>query len=1248
VEFRILGPLEVLDRGRVLSLGGRRKRAVLAILLKHRNRAVSSDRLIEELWGERQPATALQTVRVHVSQLRKVLGPDLLRTLPAGYVLEREPEQLDACRFERLLAEGRAAIAVGDAASAAALLHEGLALWRGPALADFTFEPFAQVEIAHLEELRLAALEARIEADLTLGGNIELVGELEALIADHPLRERFHAQLMLALYRAGRQSDALNAYREARRLLVDKLGLEPSAELRALEGAILRQDASLGFPSLSRQRIASQPAVRKTVTIVHVDFGSAGTTAPDPEALARRLERPVEQALGVIGRHEGAVTEQVADAITATFGLPSLHEDDALRAVRAAVDLREHLAERSELQPRIGIATGEVVASGPSVATGSVAGSAVRLANAAKPSEIVLDDATRRLVANAVDLEPLAGAPLFRLRTLLPGAPPFARRLDAPLIGRKAELGELVAAFERAVSELKPTLLVLAGPPGIGKSRLAGELLREVSDRATMLVGRCLSYGQGITLWPLREMVGEAAGDETREALAKLLRKERDGPVVAERIAAALGLSDVDRPADEAVWAFRRLFEALARTRPHLLVVEDAHWAEPTLLDLLDYVSRQATDVPLLILCLSRPELFETRPGWATGAIELAPLSSEHTEALIDNLPGGRSLRRDLRSRAIALAEGNPLFAEQFVALLTADGVEVLPSTAPTIHAILAARLDRLGPGERAVAERAAVVGREFTAEAVAALLPPAATSSAWRHLDALTRKMLVQPDRAVLPGKKGFRFQHALVHDSAYKRLPKALRAELHERFAGWLDDRAATRTLEFEEVVGYHLEQAYRYRAELGPVDGHARTLASQAGTRLGAAGQRALARWDLSAGVGLLERAAELLQHEDAERLRLLIDLGEALGWAAQLRRAEAVLEQVLAQAGATGDERLEAHAFLTLRDVRGRTHSLIADPRLDEASVQRAIHTFEQHGDERGLANAWSAASELRFDGLRERDGVAAMRRALEHAERGGDTQFQALIRIRLALKLDGTSAHLSEVRAVQEDNLDWAEATGSQRVRAASLALAARLAAREGRFEEGRSLIEEARTLFGALGVEAAVTAVSGWTGEIEELADDLDAAERAYREGLERATRTGDRWRIPGLAHSLGRVLDARGAHDEAEDLLIVSSDEAGPTILDQVFWRSARARELVRRGQIEEAVRLAREAVVNAEPIGNLRLRCVGLEDLVHVLRAAGRPDEAIQPVEELVRLRERKGEPVAAAKARALLGQLRATAIA
>ncbi|HEY1369335.1 MAG TPA: BTAD domain-containing putative transcriptional regulator, partial [Gaiellaceae bacterium] len=904
MEFRILGPLEVLDGGRVVSVGGPRKRAVLAILLLHLNRPISSERLIDELWGDGPPATALQSVRVHVSQIRKALGHDLLRTLPSGYALELEPDRLDAQRFERLVGEGRAALAVGEAATASALLNDALGLWRGPTLADFTYEPFAQSEIARLEDLRTATVEARIDADLVLGGGSELVDELESLVAEHPLRERLRGQLMLALYRSGRQADALAAYRDAREALVDELGLEPSPELRELEAAILRQDESLALGEPAPARIATPSPARKTVTALHVDLGPSVQGVADPEAFARRIEEPLGRVLRAIGRHEGTVTARQADAVTATFGLPDLHEDDALRAVRAAAELREQLAEL-EPPPRTGIATGEVVASDSAAPVGPVAGSAARVADAAAPGEIVLDDATRALVANAVDVEPAADPDVFRLRALLPGAPPFARRLEAPLVGRRRELGSLLAAFERVLAAREPELVVVAGPPGIGKSRLAGELMRDVADRAATLVGRCLSYGQGITLWPLREMVEEAAGDETREAVERLLRGEPDGALVAGTIAGAFGLADVDRTAEETVWAFRRLFEALARSRPHVVVVEDAHWAEPALLDLLDYVARQAKGAQLLVLCLARPELLESRPAWTSGAVELAPLSGEETEAVVDNMPGGRRLGRELRDRVVARAEGNPLFAEQFVALLAAAGGEAVPTTAPTIDAILAARLDRLGPGERAVAERAAVVGREFTIEGVAALLPTAAVPAAARHLDALTRKVLVQPDRAVLRSQQGYRFQHALIHDAAYRRIPKQLRAELHERLGDWLERGAGRRVSELEEIIGYHLELACRYRLELGIGEATTERLARRAAGTLVAAGRRAFQRTDFGAAAGLLSRAVDLTPHDDPASVELLNMIGSALGPLGELERQQEVLEEAIRRARSAGD-------------------------------------------------------------------------------------------------------------------------------------------------------------------------------------------------------------------------------------------------------------------------------------------------------------------------------------------------------
>jgi DNA-binding SARP family transcriptional activator len=1234
VEFRILGPLEALDGSRVVSLGGRRKRAALAVLLLNLNRPVSTDRMIEELWGERPPATALQTVRVYVSQIRKALGHDLLRTLPAGYVLALEPDRLDARRFEWLLEEGRVAIDLGDAAAAATLLHDGLALWRGAALADFTFEPFAQAEIARLEDLKVAALEARIDADLALGMSAELLGQLEALVAEHPLRERFRAQLMLALYRAGRQSDALAAYGEARGLLVEELGLEPGPELRALERAILRQDASLGVPSLSPHRIPPQPSVRKTVTIVHVDLGLPNAEPPDPEAFAQWLEASLEQVLAVVARHEGAVSAQLGAAVTASFGLPSLHEDDALRAVRAAVDLRRELAERDELQPRMGIATGEVVASGPSTPVGAVAGSAVRLANAAQPNEIVLDDATLRLARNAVDVEPVVDSAHFRLRAVLSGAPPFARRLEAPLIGRRAELAELVAAFDEGVAGSKPALLVLAGPPGIGKSRLAGELLREVADGATALVGRCLSYGQGITLWPLREIVREAAGDETSEALEKLLRKERDGRLIAERIASALGLAEIDRPAEETVWAFRRLFEALARSRPHLLVIEDAHWAEPALLDLLDYVSRQATDVPLFILCLSRPELFEVRPAWATSAIELSPLSSQDTEALIHNLPGARSLSRDLRGRVVTLAEGNPLFAEQFVALLAADGGEALTSAAPTIHAILAARLDRLGPGERAVAERAAVVGREFTVEAVAELLPRAAASSTWRHLEALRRKMLVQPDRAVLSGQKGFRFQHALIHDAAYRRLPKELRAELHERLGNWLERRAGARSAELDEVVGYHLEHACRYRLELGGDRDSVAELAGRAAARLASAGRRAYQRTDFGAAVGLLSRALELMPEDDPATVELLNIVGTALGPLGELERQTNVLEETIARAARLGDRGGEWQARL-----ERRWTGLVREPGRETIEqfrrhAEQALQVFEEIGDRVGAARASSHLAIALSTLGRGRDAELCAEEAVAHARTSRDHREQARAQWALAGALLAGPTPVAAALARCEHLLADAPDSIVGPV-GASFALGV-LRAMNGEFDVARDLVGHARSILEGIAHPRPLMLVAQAAGDIELLAGEPARAEGLYRAGLAIAREVGDLSSVAALARSLVETHCQQGRIDDAARQLEAVRDPGEGAPVESSRCRATRARVLALQGALAEGKRLAGEAAALVASTDLLNLRGDVALALAEVLWADGSVDEATAALSEAIRLYEQKGNVAAAAGAR------------
>ena len=350
LRFRILGPLEVTQDGVQLQLGGKQRQSLLVVLLLHANEPVASEQLIDELWGEAPPETAAKIIQNNVSQLRKLLRPGSLRTSGRGYLLEVEPDEFDAQTFERLADEGREALERRDARAASDSLREGLALWRGPALADFVYEPFAQTEVGRLEERRLAALEDRIEADLELGRHADLVGELEALVVQQPLRERLRAHLMLALYRSARQADALEVYKRTRNHLIDELGIEPGPALQRLEKAVLAQDASLELPPAAAAREPEAPVAepepereaRKTASVLFAEvLGLTG--ALDPEALSALHSRAVEALSPVLVRHGGSVEEVVPNGVMAVFGVPTTHEDDALRAVRAATEVHEAL-----------------------------------------------------------------------------------------------------------------------------------------------------------------------------------------------------------------------------------------------------------------------------------------------------------------------------------------------------------------------------------------------------------------------------------------------------------------------------------------------------------------------------------------------------------------------------------------------------------------------------------------------------------------------------------------------------------------------------------------------------------------------------------------------------------------------------------------------------------------------------------------------------------------------------------------
>src|ERR671936_1898993 len=845
MEFRVLGPLEVVHDGRVVPLDRRRLRALLAFLLLHANELVSSDRLIDEVWGPEPPKTAGASLQNYVSRLRKAIGPELLVSQPPGYVLRVDPERFDLARFERLTAEARGA----DARERAEKLRAALALWRGPALEDLAFEPFARDEVGRLEEARLAALEDCIDAELELGRDGELVGELESLVEQNPLRERFRAQLMRALYRAGRQADALAAFQSAREVLTEELGLEPGEELRKLQQAILQQDPELGAPA---EAFVERGPDRRTVTVLFCDLvGSTELAARlDPESYRTLLSRYFELVREPIDRHGGTLEKFIGDAVMAVFGVPELHEDDALRAVRAAMDAQTAL-RAADIAARIGISTGAVhVLSEPGKplhVSGPPASVASQLESRAPSGGVLMSAETFALVRDALRAQELDGA--WLVREVVPGAPAYARRLDAPLVGRAQELERLRMAYTNARDGGHCCVATVVGEAGIGKTRLLRELVSEVHDEARILVGRCMSYGDGATYLPIAEIVRQAVREPSLEGIVALLDGEDDAEQVARRVAELTGLVDAPGAPGEASWAVRRFVETLARERPVVLVLDDIHWAEPTLLDLVEYLGEWA-EAPVLVLCAARSELLETRPAWggptSTGfVVELAPLAPDEIEQLVLSL----SEQPVEPARIVEQAGGNPLFAEQLLAL-AAEEPEALTETPPTVEALLASRLDRLDPRELAVLRRAAVVGRRFTRAELADLTPPDETQRTEHHLAKLTGRALVHPREHI------FVFHHVLVRDVAYHGIPKADRAELHELAARGLDRRDA-----LDEIVGYHFEQAYRALTEIGRTGERTRGLAVAGGERLGRAGIRAWKRADGPAAVNLLSRALDL---------------------------------------------------------------------------------------------------------------------------------------------------------------------------------------------------------------------------------------------------------------------------------------------------------------------------------------------------------------------------------------------------
>ena len=986
---------------------------------------------------------------------------------------------------------------------------------------------------------------------------------------------------------------------------------------------------------------------RRTVTVLFADVADSTPLGErlDAESLRSVMSRWFERMSAVLESHGGTVEKFIGDAVMAVFGIPELHEDDALRAVRAASELRRALADLNDdlerelgvrIGIRVGVNTGEVVAGdgtgGQMLVTGDPVNVAKRLEEVARTGEILIGDDTRRLVDNAVLLEPRdeltvkgKSGPVvaWNVLAVIEGASPYARRLDAPLIGRARELDLLRDTFAGVVADRSCRLVTVFGPAGIGKSRLATELSHEVRDTARTLSGRCLPYGDGITFWPLVQIIGALGSDDGVRAL---LADSEDGDLIAERVLSAVGPTSSSTPSGELFWAVRRLLEEAARQQPLVVTVEDIHWAAPKLLDLLEYLAGWTHDAPVLLLCLSRPELLEERQTWltvpnATGIV-LLPLTDAEADVLLDEIGQEWPLDDAARAGIKEAAEGNPLYLEQMAAMLAEGGPT--DSIPPSIHALLAARLDRLPADERAVLERAAVAGKEFVRGAVLQLSGELERDALDARLLSLTRKDLL----AASPGREdAYRFRHALIRDAAYAGIAKELRAELHKHFADWAIETKAGRAGELDEIVGYHYEQSLRYRQELGPLDDDSQGLADRAGLLLGNAGRRAFARDDAPAAVNLLDRAVALATGQGAALLDLQRELSLALWSLGEVGRAESLLNGVIEAAGAVGDKRQEWHAVLERSAVR----RVVAAENEDDdplAIATAAIRIFEELQDELGLARSWHVlASEYRRLGQLG-ESERASERALEYARNAGDRRAESRCVDSYCTALLYGPAEATEAIARCRELLELAG--GTPLAEANVLASLGGLLGMRGHFDEARDAMRRAERSYLELGLRLALAGLTQVAGPVELLAGDPATAATVLRRGYDFLHEIG----VTGDSDALlAEALYQQGDYAQAAELAAAGAAHTSESdVAPRTVVLGVQAKLAARSGDGgEEAARTAVELAASTDA---LNLHADALANLAETLTLLGQESGAVAAAEEAARLYERKGNIAALAR--------------
>jgi class 3 adenylate cyclase len=994
------------------------------------------------------------------------------------------------------------------------------------------------------------------------------------------------------------------------------------------------QESPDGFRFCGACGAAIEPAptardVRKTVTIVFCDV--TGSTALgerlDPEAMRRTMGLYFEEIRLIVERHGGTVEKFIGDAVMAVFGIPVAHEDDALRAVRSVAEIRERLAVLGEqlsvaLSFRTGVNTGEVVAGeGETLVTGDAVNVAARLEQAAAPGEILIGAETLALARDAVSVEPVEPLELkgkrervsaFRLLAVDATAEAFARHLDAPLVGRVREQQRLGADFEGVVSERTCHMFTLLGPAGAGKSRLVAEFLAAAGEAADVLHSRCLHYGEDITYWPLVEIL-IAIGVEPDAVIAS-------------------------SPAETQL-AFRKLLEARAAERPQIVVLDDIQWAEPVFLDVIEHIADWSRDAPIFLLCVARPDLLELRPGWGGGKLNattilLEALSGEDCELLISRLAGGAQLTDDVRRRILEAADGNPLFIEEMLALVSENGSDAEVVVPPTIQALLQSRLDRLGAGERDVIGRGAVEGQVFHRGAVRELAPEIERADVPTHLLSLVRKEMIRPDQPTFPDEEAFRFRHLLIRDAAYDSLPKGTRAELHEAFADWLEQHGAL--IEQDEIVGYHFERAYRNRAELDSADPRLDGLSRRAAARLAAASRGAEERGDHSAMCGFVQRAIALLPEGDPQRLEMMLGLAVPFNEAGLPDESRAFA----AELAASPDERFRAFGRIADLFNDGYGSEWLAERA--EMNVAAAREVFSRLDDELGLAWADRGEWGIHWIACRTVAAGAAAERAEAHARAAGDEAFAESMRLTARRMLVYGPAHVDE--ALRAARAMLIEATGTIG-RALARRNIGKLLAMRGEIDAAREHVYAGVEIIRETGRLVDAAAGEQMISFVERRAGAADVAEARLREGIDELDRLGNSSYRGTTALLLADLLATRGAYEEAAHWCSSVRDTIREDDLTDVIAVDALEGFLAaRRGDHVEGERLTTHAVDVAAEIDMYDHKALAHEWHARTLAIVGKPLEAREAAATALAIYEAKGDVPASAWAQELLDSLSA----